>query len=131
MSRYLLNDNRRVDGSSLIDINATNTRQCDTLSTAEKTALNVRQITEVIPSFDPTTEVMLAPTVSPDGLTETYTKRAKTAQELDADKDFMINSLGMQNLLRVILNLHNRIRVLEGQPTNTLAQLKIALRALL
>lgn len=119
MSRYLLPDGRRVDGAALVVIDPKDTRTCDSLSTAEKTALNVKQITEVIPVIDPATEVMEGPTVSPDGLTETYTKRPKTAQELDTDRTARASDLKVFDLLTVILNLENDNRIIKAK-INTL-----------
>jgi len=145
MARYLLSDGRRVDGGNLVVINATNTRACDSLTSGERTALGINLITVVIPSYNSTTEVIEGPTISPDGLTETYTKRAKTAPELDAEKDVRINNATQQDLLKIILSLENdnrliktRINVISpgsftaGQSNQiTMDQLKTGLKALL
>jgi hypothetical protein len=145
MARYLLSDGRRVEGSNLIVINNVNTRSCDSLSPAEKTALGIQAITVVMPPFDYTTEVLEGPVISPDGLTETYTKRAKTSLELDADKDVRVSNATQQDLLKIVLSLENdnrlikaRINVLSpgsftvGQANQiTMDQLKTGLKALL
>ena len=54
-----------------------------------------------------------------------------TAQEVSDRKDGQVNALSDGLLIRALHNLHNRARVLEGQPTHTLPQFRAALKALL
>lgn len=145
MARYLLSDGRRVEGLTLVAINSTNTRTCDSLSSDERTALGINLITVIVPSYNSATELLEGPTISPDGLTETYTKRAKTAPELDAEKETKVNNASQQDLLKIILSLENdnrliktRINVISpgsftaGQSNQiTMDQLKTGLKALL
>lgn len=85
-------------------------------------------------AFDPASQIKTGPvtTVETARVLDTFTIRSKTAGELDADKVAKVDGIDIQGaLLKVILNLHNRIRTLEGQPTHTMAQLKAALKALI
>lgn len=73
-------------------------------------------------------------TVEVEQVTRVFTVRDKTAPELDADKIAAVGALNGTTytpLLKALLNLHNRIRVLEGAGTHTMAQFKAALKALL
>lgn len=88
------------------------------------------------PSFDPTLELVEGPayTVGASEVTEAWTKRNLTAQEIGERKDAVIAALnggGFAPILKALLNLHNRVRVLEGQAQHTLAQFKTALKTLL
>lgn len=85
-------------------------------------------------AFDPITHKKNGPvtTIEETRVVDTFEIVALTVQEIDANKTARIDSMnGQQALLKIILNLHNRIRALEGQPTHTMAQLKTALKALL
>lgn len=84
-------------------------------------------------SFDPLTQKKTGPvtTIEPTRVVDTFTIVNLTAQEISDRKDSQVDGLRNADLLKVILNLHNRIRVLEGQSTHTMAQLKNALKALL
>ena len=55
---------------------------------------------------------------------------AKTAQELDADKDRVLDRYDILTF-KVLFNHENRIRALEGQSARTAAQFRAALKALL
>jgi hypothetical protein len=84
--------------------------------------------------IDPATQIKTGPvtTIEATRVLDTYTIRNKTAQELDDDKAARIDSMnGQQALIKVLHNLHNRIRTLEGQSTHTLAQFKNAIKSLL
>lgn len=84
------------------------------------------------PSFDPTTQVSEGPviTVLADKVTRVWTVRAKTAAELDADKDAVLTAYDMLSF-KVLFNHENRVRTLEGKAAITAAQFKAALKALL
>lgn len=84
-------------------------------------------------AFDSATHKKTGPvtTIEKDRVVDTYTVSALSAQEIDDAKGSKIDNLGNAALLKVILNLHNRLRTLEGQPTHTMAQLKAALKGLL
>lgn len=87
------------------------------------------------PSVDPLTEVLTGPTYNIGGteVTELFSKRNKTAPEISTDKDNAVASLngGYGPLIQALFNLHNRIRVLEGQAPHTLAQFRTGLKAML
>lgn len=82
-------------------------------------------VVETNPSFDPETQVKTGPvvTVEAERVTRVWSVRDKTAQELDADVDFL--------QFRVAFNHENRIRALEGKAAITAAQFRAALKALL
>jgi hypothetical protein len=84
------------------------------------------------PAYDPETQVIEGPvrTVGASEVTETYSVRAKTAAELDADKDAKISIMDRAQL-RVLFNHENRIRALEGKQAITQAQFVAAVKALL
>ena len=89
-----------------------------------------------LPSITPATEKITGPmyTVEAESVTEVWTVVPLTAQEISDQKDAAINSLNGSTympLLRGLLNLHNRIRVLEGSPIHTMTQFKTAIKALL
>ena len=87
------------------------------------------------PAYDPMTETVDGPTyaVGASAVTEVWTKRNLTAQEIAAVKDAIVGSLdGNQALLiKVLWTLHNRVRVLEGLSEHTRAQFRNALKAML
>lgn len=108
------------------------------------------------PSFDAKLEVLEGPThtIGATSVTESWSVRAKTAQEIDADKDAAVNGLNnshYQALLKIILELENDNRTIKAKInqlitdtgasttkfTNpqaaqiTLAQLKTAIKNLL
>lgn len=94
----------------------------------------LRPYTEVKPSFNAETETLDGPayTIANDLVTATWTKRSLTAQEISDRKDARIDAMnGMSAFLKVMLNIHNRVRTLEGQSTHTMAQFKAAIKALL
>lgn len=67
-------------------------------------------------------------TVEADRVVESYTVKGLTAEEIDARK---VRKVDTFTTIKVLFNLHNRVRALEGQPAHTLAQFKTALRAIL
>lgn len=87
------------------------------------------------PSYDSLTEAVDGPAynVGLTAVTEVWTKRSKTALELDADKDAAVASMngGLMPVLKVLLNHENRIRALEAKAPVTMLQFKAALKALL
>lgn len=87
------------------------------------------------PSFDPLSEIVAGPayTVNANDVTEVWTKRALTVPEISDRKDAAIASVngGFSPILKVLFNLNNRVRVLEGQAAITLPQFKAAIKALL
>jgi hypothetical protein len=84
------------------------------------------------PSYDPAIQVSEGPviTVLSDKVTRVWTVRAKTAAELDADKDGTVNALDML-AFKVLFNHENRVRALESKAAITAAQFKTALKAML
>lgn len=85
-----------------------------------------------MPPFDTATQVREGPvyTVEPSRVTEVYSVRAKTAQELDADKEDMIPP-NVSAVFKILFNHENRIRTLESRPQVTAAQFRAAVKALL
>lgn len=83
-------------------------------------------------SYDAETQVLEGPIydVQASKVVETFTIRAKTQVELDADEDAKANSLN-DVIFRVLFNHENRIRSIAGQPSVTAAQFRAAIKALL
>ncbi len=87
-------------------------------------------------AFDPVQEVKDNGTfvVTDKQVTLTYTKRAKTAAELAADKtadqDGAINAIP-KAVYAYLFTLENRVRVLEGKSAVTATQFRAGLKALL
>lgn len=84
------------------------------------------------PSFDPDTELVSGPTYTVNGsvVTESYTKRALTVQELDALKDAKVSAIDKVQL-KIAFNHENRIRALEGKAAITQQQFLAAIKTLL
>jgi hypothetical protein len=84
------------------------------------------------PSFNPVTQVRTGPVISEDHTLEirtlTWTVRAKTSEELDADKESTLYAYDLLNF-EVNFDQENRIRVLEGKATITKLQYRNALKA--
>lgn len=88
----------------------------------------------VKPSIDPLAEIVTGPTYTFGAtVTEAWSKRNLTAQEISDAKDISIVGLngGWGPLIKGLLSLHNRIRVLEGLSTHTMTQFKAGIKALL
>lgn len=89
------------------------------------------------PTFDQTAEVVEGPTytVNASDVTEVWTKRNQTAQEISDQKDEQIstsvNGSGWKIMAIVLLNHENRIRAREGKAAITMAQFKAGVKALL
>ncbi len=85
-----------------------------------------------IPAFDPATQAIVGPsyTVSVSDVTESYSVRQLSAAEIKANKDAAISSTDTV-LFKIAFNHENRIRVLEGKPTITVAQFITGVEALL
>lgn len=82
------------------------------------------------PAFDSTSEAVEGPTytVGAKSVTEVWTKRSLTAQELGDRKDRQISSI--DNLqFQVSFDIENRVRALEGKAAITAAQYRAALKA--
>ena len=95
-----------------------------------------RPIETTKPVLDPVTQIMESPviTILPYKVTEVFTVRAKTVQEIAAEQDAIKEeALDKFDLvaLKIVFNHENRIRALEGKPAVTLAQFRAALKALL
>jgi hypothetical protein len=88
----------------------------------------------VNPAYDSATQVKEGPTIQEDHVNKirrtVYTVRAKTAQELDADKDVKVDSMD-KVVFQILFNHENRIRTLAGQNQVTLAQFKTAVKGLI
>ncbi len=90
------------------------------------------------PVFDPLIEVVTGPNYT-EGAPSVWTKRNKTAPEIDADKDAATGAVnGMYSpLLKILRNHENRLRLLENaqfatsKPPLSLADVKAALKELL
>lgn len=87
-------------------------------------------VTIVKPAFDEATQVLEGPadSLGKGGLTRTWTVRAKTAQELDAEKDGRVSAIDALTLA-VAFDHENRLRALEGKTAITAAQFRAALKA--
>ena len=84
------------------------------------------------PTINPATQVFDGPqiTVGASQVDFVYTARAKTAQELDADKEAQLPDVAGV-MFRVMFNHENRIRVLEARPAVTVDQFRAVIKALL
>ena len=82
--------------------------------------------------FDSSIQVKEGPvtTIEATQVTDTWTIRAKTAAELDSDKDNQVNAFNSV-AFKIAFNHENRIRALEAKPAITAAQFKAAIKALL
>lgn len=81
-------------------------------------------------AYDPATHVKTGPvtTIEKDRVVDTWTVRAKTAGEIDGEKDQAISRIDALQFA-VHLDAENRIRVLEGKAPITAAQYRNALKA--
>lgn len=84
----------------------------------------------VDPKHDPATQVKTGPvtTIETSRVLDTWTVRAKTTQELDAEKDARISAIDLLQFA-VSFDMENRMRVLEGKAQVTAAQYRNALKA--
>ena len=84
------------------------------------------------PSFDAATQVLTGPAraVGADLVAESYMVRDKTAGEIDADHEAMLDRMDAA-LLRVAFSQENRLRALESKVAVTAAQFRAAIKALL
>lgn len=84
------------------------------------------------PTFDQTTEVMVGPNVVlfADHVEVQFTKRNKTAAELDADKDTQVEGVQLA-VFKLLFNINNRVRVLEGNAALSPAQFRALVKSLL
>ena len=88
------------------------------------------------PAIDPLTEIGTGISYSVGALnvTETFGKRALTAQEISDQKDFVIGAFaatGYSPVGKLLQNMNNRLRALEGQAALTPAQFRAFWRGLL
>ncbi len=83
-----------------------------------------------VPAFDPATETVDGPAYAADAasVAEIWTKRALTAQELDARKEARLDAEDRLHF-EVHFDLENRVRALEGKAAITRAQYRAALKA--
>ena len=82
------------------------------------------------PTYDPATETIDGPTytVGASAVTEGWTKRSLTAQELSDRKDGRVTNIEALQF-QVMFDAESRLRVLEGKPSITAAQYRAALKA--
>ena len=81
-------------------------------------------------AYDPATQIKSGPvtTIESNRVVDTWTIRAKTAAELDAEKDLKISAIDALQFA-VHFDMENRVRVLEAKPQITAAQYRNALKA--
>lgn len=84
------------------------------------------------PPYDPATEIVEGPTytVNANDVTEGWVKRLLTAPELDANKAAKVSAVDALQF-KVMFDIENRVRVLEGKQPVTAAQYRNALKAVL
>lgn len=82
------------------------------------------------PSFDSAIEAVDGPTytVGANSVTEVWTKRALTAQELSGRKNNRISAIDTLQF-QIAFDIENRVRALEAKPAITAAQYRAALKA--
>ena len=88
------------------------------------------------PAFDPTSQALVGPTytVGASSVTEVWSTRSLSAQEISDAKDAAIaaiNGGGFSPIFKALFNLNNRVRVLEGSGALTVAQFKAQIKTLL
>ncbi len=85
-----------------------------------------------VPSFDPATQAIVGPTytVNASDVTEAYSVRSLTTNELQAIKDNAVSAMDVV-ALTALFNHENRIRALEGKAAVTKAQFITAIKGLL
>lgn len=90
----------------------------------------------VTPAYDAATQILIGPTVTvePTQVTESYTVRDKTAQELaqetDERRENILSGIG-EVVLRRLCDHESRIRVLEGKTAVTWEQCRQAIKSAL
>jgi hypothetical protein len=101
-------------------------------SVQTKTGYRWLPVATTNPAVNQSTEVREGPvlTVLEDQVTQVWTVRAKTAQELDADKEAALDRFDML-ALKALFNHENRIRPLEAKAIVTAAQFRAALKGML
>lgn len=89
-------------------------------------------VVDTDPSYDAATQVKTGPvvTVGASNVTRVWTVRAKTAPELDAEKQAKADGLDLV-ILEILFNHENRIRALNSQAAITKLQFRNAIKALL
>lgn len=87
-------------------------------------------LVDALPPHDIKTQRLVGPTytVEKGVVRQSWSIRAKTVEEIAAGRDMAVHRLGDAGLLPIILNLHNRLRALEGQAPHTLAQVETAIK---
>lgn len=83
------------------------------------------------PTYDAATQALVGPTytVGATSVTESYTVRALTTQEINDAKDTQISGVD-QVTIKVLFNHENRLRVLEAKAALTMPQFLAVLRTL-
>lgn len=84
------------------------------------------------PAYDPTVKKLTGPTyvIGPTSVVQTWTLTDLTPSELDDAKKVEMSNIGVATL-QGLFNHENRIRVLEGKSTITLATFLTAIKNLL
>lgn len=87
-------------------------------------------VDSIDPPYDSATQVKTGPvtTVEAARVLDTWTVRAKTAGEIDGEKDRTISRIDALQFA-VSFDMENRVRVLEAKPQITAAQYRAALKA--
>jgi hypothetical protein len=82
------------------------------------------------PAYDEATHVLTGPfySIGEAEVTESWTVREKTAQEIDDEKTSRVNSYD-RLAFEIAFDMENRVRVLEGRASVTRAQYRTALKA--
>lgn len=87
-------------------------------------------------AFDPLTQKKTGPvtTIEATQVVDTYSVVPLTAQEISDRKDAAVSSInggGFAPVLKMLFNINNRVRALEGQAALTMPQFKAAIKAAL
>lgn len=83
------------------------------------------------PSYNPSTHVAVPNvTVGEDAVTRDWSMRAKSPEEIDAEKIQRINAIDFA-ILAALLGMENRIRSQQSQPVLTMDQYKDLLKELI
>lgn len=99
----------------------------------ENGVLVVRPYVRVKPAYDPATEVLEGPTrtITDTEVTDTWTVRPKTAQEIDDYKTSQVNGMG-QAIIAALCHLKNEVRTkVDGVAAWSKAQCLAAFKTLL
>lgn len=127
MARYAL-----IKGSSFLGLRDFDAKPADVAGKGQKW-LRCDPITP--PSIDPLTEIVEGPsyTINEADVTESWTSRSLTAQEISDSKTAAISAINGSRspILRAFYNVDKRLRVLEGSNAITFVQFKAGLPSVL